>query len=395
MKRIALALSLLAVGCATSPKERPPAPLAALPISYAALEGWEEDRVAEAMPVFLRSCAKLTKNPAGTVDFLPGIENSGEVSGAVITDLCLQAAMLGGEDAPEGAARRFIETNFTPVLVSRKTPESREALFTGYFEPTYPANSAPAPGLVPVLTRPDNLITVDLGAFDPSLAGKRVAGQVSGNRLVPYATHQEIITAPPEATAPLAFMDPTDLLFLQIQGSGRLVMEDGEVMRVGYAAQNGHKYVPVGRTLVKDGALPLEAVSMQSIREWLRAAPYEDAARVRYSNPSYVFFTTLDGLPDPELGPLGAQGVQLTTRRSLAVDDEIYGYGLPVWLERDGETPERALYIAQDTGGAITGAQRADVFFGAGEAAGEAAGVLKAPGRMIVLLPNSALPDAP
>lgn len=389
MKRIGLGLALFLAACATTHEEPK---LTATPVSFASLEGWETDPVAETLPVLRRSCQKWLASGRATIDFLPGLDGTsgagmGEASIGDLEVICIEAASLAAHNVSDDEARAFYLRHFQPVRV--QLGDDGEALFTGYFEPTYRARTTPAPGMVPILTRPDDLVTVNLGTFLPELKGKRVAGKVSGGQLIPYETHEEIVATPPETTRPLGYMDPTDLLFLQIQGSGRLVFDNGETVRVGYAAQNGHQYVAVGRTLVEDGALPLEEVTMQSIRDWLYAAPPEDAARVRFSNPSYVFFTRLDDLERPDLGPLGAQGTQLTPERSLAVDDEIYGYGLPVWVEMTGDAPLTRLFIAQDTGGAIRGAQRADLFLGSSEEAADRAGKLKSPGHMIILLPKA------
>lgn len=396
MRRSGVTLALLTLAACATPDELPSPPkLTATPLGYGDLDGWREDKVAAALPVFLRSCDKLVTGKSG-MSPLPGLEGYGSVTREDIAQICWEARTLTAGGTDDDAARAFFERHFTPMLVA--TTEDDGALFTGYFEPTYAARREPAPGLVPVLTKPGDLVTADLGAFSDELSGKRIVGRVENGRFVPYSTHEEIVAAPP-AAEPLGYVDPTDLLFLQIQGSGRLAFDDGETRRVGYAAKNGHKYVPVGRTLVEDGALPLEDVTMQSIRDWLSTAPAPEAARVRFSNPSYVFFTPLDDLPDPALGPLGAQGVQLTPERSIAVDDEVYGYGLPVWLDVEGETTasRRHLAIAQDTGGAIRGAQRADLYLGSGTQAGEAAGRLNATGRMVVLVPNApaVTPDAP
>lgn len=385
MKRLVLGLSLLLAACAT-PEQ---ASLSATPIAFSALSGWQNAETNPALPVFLRSCQRLSERQVEAVDFLPTFEEIGTVNDDEMQALCLKAALVmnSGQES-----RNFFERHFTPIVVERRG--DKEALFTGYFEPIYAAKRQDREGLVPVLTKPDDLITANLGDFLPEFAGQGLTGRVENGRFIPYPTHEEIVSTPPEASS-LGYVDPNDLLFLQIQGSGRLEFPDGEVARVGYAGKNGHPYVAIGRTLINDGALTLEQVSMDSIRAWLADAPATEAARVRHSNPSYVFFRPLDNLPEPDLGPLGAQGVQLTPHYSLALDDEIYGYGLPVWVEMEGEAPLRRLFIAQDTGGAIIGAQRADLFFGAGDVAGELAGGLKSPGRMVVFVPNAGLSDGP
>ena len=366
-----------------------PPPFAVARVAFADLGGWDADAVAEALPAFRLSCAAKMRRaddaPFNRIERLDHPEIA-TLSGTVADwrPACAEAAALNPEDP--GAARAFFETRFAPVRI-----DAPESLFTGYFEPSYPAARAPTAALsAPVLPRPPDLVTVDLGAFKPDLRGQDVVGRVRGGRLVPYDDAAAIEAEPPGGADPLAYVSPTDLLFLQIQGSGRLVFADGSVLRAGYAAKNGRPYVAVGRTLVAEGHLPLEAVSMQSIRAWLDAAAPEDAARVRHSNPSYVFFRPLD-LADPSLGPLGAQGVQLTPGRSLAVDRRYHGMGVPVWLrtERTDDNPALArLMIAQDTGGAIRGPVRGDVFYGAGQNAADLAGTMNAGGTMVLLLPR-------
>ena len=239
------------------------------------------------------------------------------------------------------------------------------------------------------------MIEVDLGAFKPELAGERIAGKIAGNRLLPFASHAQINAGALGAQMPvIAWMDPNDLLFLQIQGSGRLRFDNGDQLRLGYDGQNGHAYTAVGKVLVDEGEMPLSEVSMQSIREWLASAHPASAQRIREANASYVFFRKLEELSDDTLGPLGAQSVPLTAKRSLAVDRRFHAMGTPVWLELESDPAAlsggifRKLMIAQDTGGAIRGPVRGDVFWGAGDYAGEIAGNMRANGRMFVLLPK-------
>ncbi len=366
-------------------------PFGLRPLPFAALPGWQADAVEEALPVFLRSCEALLKRPddapANTVEQL-GHEGVETLSGRVADwrPACEEAAELAERAADADAVRDFFESAFRPVEIT-----SDASLFTGYFEPSYPARRA-AEGSrdAPVLTRPDDLLAADLGAFKESLRGQDIVGRVEGNRFVPYDDAEALAAEPPGSAEALGFVDPNDLLFLQIQGSGRLLFPDGESLRVGYAAKNGRPYVAIGKTLVDEGHLALEDVSMQSIRAWLAQAAPEDAARVRHSNPSYVFFRALS-LRDAALGPLGAQGVQLTPGRSLAVDRRFHAMGAPVWLATrpSAENPALArLMVAQDTGGAIRGPVRGDVFYGAGEEAAALAGTMKAEGRLIVLLPE-------
>ncbi|MGH6912588.1 MAG: murein transglycosylase A, partial [Geminicoccales bacterium] len=252
---------------------------------------------------------------------------------------------------------------------------------------------------VPLHLAPDDLLRIDLGRFNPELAGYSISGRIQGNQFVPYHSRGEIESgALDDRGLELLWVDDrVDKFFLQIQGSGQVVLEDGRLIRVGYAGQNGHPYRAIGRDLIEIGALPPEQVSMQSIRTWLEANP--GAARaIMDRNRSYVFFQENSEL-GPDDGPIGAQGVPLTAGRSLAVDLRFIPLGAPVWLDSsapfpDGEAPLRRLMIAQDTGGAIKGVVRGDVFWGAGALAEAVAGRMKSTGRYAVLLPRSLIPTS-
>ena len=268
-------------------------------------------------------------------------------------------------------------------------------MFTGYFEPIYPASQTRTGRFhAPVYGRPRDLVELDLGRFRESLAGQRLAGLVEDGRLIPYASHGEINREGLGDRAPvLAWMDPNDLFFLQIQGSGILAFSESEIARIGYAGQNGHPYRAIGRDLVEQGALELSAVSLQSIRTWLEEAPQEAAKAMRENNASYVFFEWLRDLPEPGLGPLGAQGVQLTPLLSLAADRRFHAMGTPTWIDIEDQNQNFALrhmMIIQDTGGAIRGPVRGDVFWGRGEAATARAGGMNARGILTVLIPKQA-----
>jgi membrane-bound lytic murein transglycosylase A len=245
---------------------------------------------------------------------------------------------------------------------------------------------------VPLYRKPDDLVMVDLGEFRENLKGERIAGRVIDGRLRPYEDRTRIEGGALKGRdLEMVWVDdPVDAFFLHIQGSGRITLEDGSVMRVGYAGQNGHPYIAVGRELIARGVLTKENVSMQSIREWLHANPGE-ASGLMNKNPSFVFFRPLDGE-----GPLGAQGVALTPGRSLAVDRSFVPYGLPVWLDAqdplDGAARVRRLMVAQDTGGAIRGPVRGDVFWGHGADAELRAGRMKSPGRYYLLIPRTVIP---
>jgi membrane-bound lytic murein transglycosylase A len=239
-------------------------------------------------------------------------------------------------------------------------------------------------------------VNVDLGLFRDTLKGQRIVGQVANGRLVPYPARADIESTGLSQAKPLLYVDdPVDAFFLQIQGSGRVVLDDGSVVRAAYAAQNGRAYTAIGAVLIQRGELKREEVSMQSIRAWLTAHP-EEAPRIMNANASYVFFTE-QSLGDPVLGAAGAQGVPLTPGASLAVDLSLHALGVPAWLEMmtpdpDPMMPDRPferLLIMQDTGGAIRGPVRGDVYWGYSADAASIAGRMRSEGAMTVFLPKA------
>jgi membrane-bound lytic murein transglycosylase A len=384
-------------------------------LEFEEIEGWRQDDPSLVLEAFIRSCAVFENlepdAPANPLENLGGA-NAGVTFGGRVSDWlrpCAEARALyvsafSDTASRRGAFRSFFEFHFQPVrLLSVREPLpdgrarragsriEREGVFTGYFEPVYEASREPTERhTAPLLPRPDDLVEVDLGLFRDELKGERIAGRVENGRLKPYDVRNGIETR--AAADALAWLDPNDLFFLQIQGSGQLVFDDGGVLRVGYAGQNGHPYTAIGRVMVERGVMPLEAVSMQSIRAWLDGASHDAARELRDQNASYVFFRELETVA-PELGPLGAQGAPLTPGRSLAVDRRFTTLGAPVWVDIEpveavGGEPIRRLMIAQDTGGAIRGPIRGDVFWGSGDEAAALAGAMNAKGSMIVLLPR-------
>ncbi len=293
-----------------------------------------------------------------------------------------------------GDARRFFETWFRPYVV-QPAGEQPDGLFTGYFVPELRgAMTRGGRFQVPLYGRPDDLVSVDLGRFDDTLTGRSLAGRVVKGALVPYPSRREIdggVLA--GRSAPILWVDSTvDAFFLHIQGSGVVSLADGRTMRVGYAGTNGRPYTAIGKALADRGAIPRDRVSMQSIRAWLAANPAE-AAEVMAQNDRYVFFRSLPGN-----APVGAEGVALTPERSLAVDRRFLPFGVPMWVDTtdpvDPSQPFRRLMVAQDTGSAIRGAVRGDIFFGQGRLAARRAGLMKQRGRYFVLLPRSVRPPS-
>lgn len=281
-----------------------------------------------------------------------------------------------------GDAKGFFTQNFTPYAVAG------EALFTGYYEPQIHGARVPGGAFqTPVYGLPSDLVRADLGLFDPKLKGEHISGRVSGHALLPYADRAEIETAGVKTASVLFYTDdPIALFFLQIQGSGRVVFDDGASERIAYAGENGQPYTAIGRTLIADGSLAREEVSLQSIRVWLIAHP-DRARAVMQTDRSYIFFQEKP-LGDTALGATGSLGANLTPLASLAVDLRLHALGVPVFVAADGPDPVHAVMVAQDTGGAIRGPARGDIFFGFGADAENRAGLMKAPGRLYVLLPN-------
>ncbi len=304
--------------------------------------------------------------------------------------VCARARALTPANA--AAARIFFEAEFVPYRVR----QDADGLFTGYYEPELKGSRTRHDAFqTPLYGVPADLVTVDLGLFREALKGQRLAGRVVEGRLVPYATRADIERNGLANAATILYVDdPADAFFLQIQGSGRVVLDDGSVVRAAYAGQNGQPYTAIGGVLVEIGELTRENVSVPSIRAWLAANP-ERAASLLDKNASYVFFS-VQPLGDANLGASGSEDVPLTPEGSIAVDPAFHPFGVPIWLETsapdaDAHLPERSferLLVAQDTGGAIKGAVRGDIYWGFGAKAGAIAGRMRSLGSMTVLLPK-------
>ncbi len=286
-------------------------------------------------------------------------------------------------------ARTYFEAEFQAYRVTAP------GFVTGYYEPELNgATQRSERYRVPLHRVPDDLVQVDLGEWRDTWKGERVAGRIVNGRLRPYFPRADIAKGALDSRnlEILWVDDPVDAFFLEVQGSGRARLEDGRVLRVGFAGQNGHRYVAIGRTLLDRGDLKPGDVSMQSIRAWLAANP-DRMREILDSNPSYVFFRLIEGD-----GPIGAQGVALTPGRSLAIDRAHLPLGAPVFLDLAHEDSPggtiRRLVVAQDTGGAIKGPARADLVWGPGREAGEMAGRMKANGTLYLLLPRGLAPTS-
>ncbi|HEY5862547.1 MAG TPA: MltA domain-containing protein, partial [Casimicrobiaceae bacterium] len=310
---------------------------------------------------------------------------------------CAAAAQVDGGD--RRAVRQYFEGYFSPHRIA--AADGRDTgLVTGYYEPLLAGSRAPtAAYMVPLYAVPDDLLTVDLVELFPELKDKRVRGRVEGKRVVPYWPRADIERGKaPLAGKALAYVaQPIDAFFLQIQGSGRIRLADGTAMRVGYADQNGHPFRSIARVLIERGELTLDRASKQSIEAWGRANPDKLSALLD-ENPSFVFFREVappaPGSLDAQIdGPIGALGVPLLARRTIAVDPRLIPLGAPVFLATTmplSTQPLHRLTLAQDTGGAIRGAVRADFFWGFGDEAGREAGRMRQEGRMWLLWPKDA-----
>jgi len=337
-------------------------------VPWSKLPGWPDAALAEAWPALLHSCSKLAaRDPAWR-------------------ELCAQAQQLQSPD--DATVRAFIERHFEARL-QRAGLFRSTGLITGYYEPLlFGSRSRTERYRYPLYRVPDDLLTVELGDLYPELRGKRVRGRLEGRRVVPYYSRAQIERDPMLLAGNELFWvdDPIALFVLQIQGSGRVQLPDGQIVAVGYADQNGHPYTAIGRTLVQHAGLSLEEIDLPTIRRWLAEHPRE-AQAIMHTNASYVFFQERDAAAP---GPIGSLGVPLLPERAIAVDPAYIPLGVPVWLDTTlpgSDAPYRRLVFAQDTGGAIRGPVRADVFFGRGPAAEDYAGRMKQPGRLYVLFP--------
>jgi len=355
--------------------------------SFKKIIGWNGDRHDQALAAFIRSCAKMQKIPFGSVlDPISGVSGDWQKTCKIASTLPV--------DRPD-LARRFFETRFQPFLAT--TDGRPKGLFTGYFEIELKGSwLRKEPYTTPIYERPPELVEANLGAFKNSLKGQKLQGKVVAGQFMPFEDRGDIEAGALSGRGlELIWVDsPIDAFFLHVQGSGRVMMDDGTIIRIGYAARNGHPYYSIGQELIKMGELKRERVSMQSIRSWLQDHPRK-AAQLMATNRSFIFFRIIDGglkSIGKQHGPVGAQGVTLTPGRSLAVDRSHIPLGTPIWLDTtdpvNTNEPLRRLVVAQDTGSAIKGPVRGDLFWGFGDMAATKAGLMKQTGRYFLLLPK-------
>lgn len=354
------------------------------PLGFSDLPGWATHDHGPALDAFRRSAQEILETGSG-------FSRSTRFGGSLKAWRPICHAALTAEDA-----QRFFEGHFRPYRV--EDPDLRPGLFTGYFEPEVPGSRVATPAFpVPLCRRPKDLTLFSDGerARTGLTFGRLVAGEPQ-----PYLTRREIEQGALSGQGlEIAWLpDWPDAFFMQVQGSGRVRLEDGGTIRLTYDGKSGLSYTSIGALLVESGFIPREEISMQSIRRWMSAHPGE-ARELMWRNESFVFFREAE-LPRPDLGALGAQHVQLTPRRSIAVDRSCWMFGTPVWLdtlipidEAGGMEIFRQLMIAQDTGTAIKGVARGDVYWGWGREAAIIAGQMKSTGAMTVLLPPSVVQE--
>lgn len=349
-----------------------PSPSALVAADFRDVPGWSRDDHATALKAFLIGCSALERREAWRA-------------------LCQSARKVTPNDP--ATAKRFFETQFRPYRVINPDGTD-EGLITGYYEPLLRASRKQTPRYrFPIHALPDDLLVVDLGSIYPELKGLRLRGRLEGRRIVPYYTRGEIERREVALSAKVLYWadDPIELFFLQVQGSGQLILDTGERVRIGYADQNGYPYRSIGRHLIDQGELTLEQASMQGIKAWAQKNP-EKLADVLHHNASYVFFRDI---PSNLSGPVGALGVPVSAARSLAIDPRFIPLGAPVYLATtwpNTKRPLQRLMMAQDTGSAIRGAVRGDFFWGSGEQAGQQAGRMSQRGKFWVLLPHGMTP---
>jgi membrane-bound lytic murein transglycosylase A len=379
------------MSAATSPRDRTtceavPGPggcrLACL--DWAEVAGLSEDDLGEALAAFQVQARALA---AGNGPTRPGVQPTAALQALLEDSLAVDPTQAGS----------FFSTRFRPWRIE---PASGEGFLTGYYEPEAEGSLAPgADFAAPLCARPDDLVTFAPGqalpaGFDPAFSA---AQRSPDGRLVPYPD-RAAIEAGATRTEPLVWLrDHVEVFLIHVQGSARVRLPDGRILRLGYAGRNGRPYTSIGRLLVEQGHIALADMSLARLKAWLRDNPSAGRA-IMQRNQSYIFFK-IERQLDAHQGPIGAAGAPLTPLRSIAVDRQLWPYGLPFFIDarlpwRSPEVePFRRVMVAQDTGSAILGPARADIFFGSGEARGTRAGDIRHPASFIVFLPAGDIPD--
>jgi len=426
MKRHSLVLlaCVLLASCAAPPEPQPPEPgltpsgagvqperplvvppLSALPetppralagrfvkAGWGELPGWNADDMSQLWSTIVGNCRGLMRPvPASLTAPARAAPRDWQPFCAAVADPAKAPVAANAE-----GVRQFLREHLQPWRLAAPNGAPAANTVTGYYEPLLRGSRRPSGQYQwPLYAVPGDLLTIDLGGVYPELAGKRVRGKLDGKRVVPYDTRAEIESGGRRPPVLVWIDDPVDAFFMQVQGSGRVLLTDGpdagKTIRLAYADHNGQPYVSIGRWLADRGELPLAQASMQNIRLWARRNP-QRVQEMLNANPAVVFFRE-EPVTDPEAGPRGAYGLPLTPRRSIAVDTAFVPLGALVYLSTTwpaSDRPLNRLVFAQDTGAAIKGAARADFYWGFGDNAGEQAGRMKQRGQMWVLWPRQA-----
>lgn len=357
------------------------------PVDFRNLPGITSDRLTECWRPFTRSCVRLLRDQAvlRTASPAPG-------SMLAAAELALRSAQ-----PDESEIWRYFSENFAAYRIRPRAGLNPypHGFVTGYYEPEAPASGVCAPGFAePVRGRPPDLENLAIDDNGEKLSASRRA---STGQLTPYWTRAEIDAGASSAPVILWLRDAIELFMIQVQGSARVVLPDGRTMRLVYDGRNGRRYESIGRILVSEGHIPLSQMSLDTLKNWVRRAgqaPGKAGRALLHRNPSYVFFRLVEDV-EPQDGPIGGEGIPLTKLRSLAVDRSIWAYGLPFWIngrlpmEGDEIRNFQRLMIAQDTGSAIVGAARGDIFYGSGDAAGQVAARVRHEVEMFALIPKN------
>ena len=413
----AVAVLILMAGCATQeaggPASEAPfsmtaplsvpdiatfAPTAARPLAgqyrqvdWSSLPGWNQDDARHLWLTFYNNCRGLMRPVSGS-KVMPA-----RAAPAVWQPVCQAAGQSGIDPRSDDAAtvKAFLEQHLQPWQVTENGKSTNTV--TGYYEPiVYGSRSQGGEYQWPMYAVPDDLLTIDLGQQYPELAGKRIRGKLAGKSIVPYDTRAQIGQRDSKPPVIVWLNDPVEAFFLQVQGSGRVQLDDGSTIRLAYANHNGRPYSSIGKWLADKGEVPLAQANMQNIKAWARANP-DRIDEMLNTNQAMVFFRE-EALPDDAAGPKGAYGIPLVAERSVAVDPTYVPLGSPLFLATTrphSNQPMQRVVFAQDTGAAIKGVARTDFFWGSGDAAGELAGRMKQTGQVWILWPRGAgVPEA-
>ena len=374
--------------------ETPARPLSGkfVTVAWSDLPGWGKDDLHGVWTALVRNCRGVVRPSPGNLSVpARAAPRAWQPVCAAVAD----PARAPAADNTE-AVRAFLQTWLAPWRRAGTDGKPASNTVTGYYAPLVKGSRKQGGDYQwPLYTVPADLLTIDLGKVYPELAGKRVRGKLDGNRVVPYDSRATLESSGRQPPAIVWVDDPVDNFFLQVQGSGRVLLTEGPgagtTLRVAYADHNGHPYVSIGKWLADKGEMPISQTSMQNIREWAKRNP-KRVPEMLNANPALVFFRE-ETITDPEIGPRGALGVALMAQRSIAVDTAFVPLGAPVYLSTTmpaSPQPLNRLVFAQDTGTAIKGAARADYYWGFGDEAGALAGRMKQNGTMWILWPKQA-----